>query len=661
MSAVGSTITATGPTTFSGLTIAATPTSQAQYNTSFSVAGVLTVNGGITFAPTGGTITMSAVGSTITATGPTTFSGLTIAATPTSQAQYNTSFSVAGVLTVSGGITFAPTGGTITFNSGASISNLGTLTFNNLTIANSASVSSSSNFNIAGNYTNSGSFALSNNTVTFNATSGTKTINSTGATNDDFYNIIFNDGGGPATFQLESTLDVNNDLTITGGTLDTKSGGDNTIYVGGNWDNNDTFTARSGKVYFDAASGSKTIYDNQSPFYDLEFTSSGGADWTYFDEGTASGSATHSTTVQSGTATFVNARTGTVTFNGGALNVDWYLGIHAVNLIDNNTDINTGDNDITVSENSGTPQSTVFKYSGGWSGATSQNTDTDSSGKNPQPNNTGAIRIREYNRTISATTLYNYNLHINWVLQSGTNYGEYDYYDDYGREGGSEYKQYITSCLANTSTCDDDGTNSDDVIGSAWHREAPGSINGSKPYDGLNEPPDSGTWYAGMLTGLSFGIDSFSIGFGEIIPGANPTNDQTNTLTVSTSATNGFTVTAWSTQPMTCSEVGSCGSSEIDDWSAGNDNPTTWSNGSFGFGYSTNDITLAGGTAGRFSGTKFAGFTRIGESKPVADRSNTECPCSNQQNTITYRIAAPQTKTAGPYSTTIVYVCTANY
>ncbi len=128
MSATGSTISNSGAGSqlnFSGLTIAATPTAQSQYNASLYVSGALTVNSGITLTPTGGTITMSGVGSRIANNGGATsnliFQGLTIAATPTSQAQYNTSFSVAGALTVNSGITFAPTGGTITLNNGGSI------------------------------------------------------------------------------------------------------------------------------------------------------------------------------------------------------------------------------------------------------------------------------------------------------------------------------------------------------------------------------------------------------------------------------------------------------------------------------------------------------------------------------------------------------------
>ncbi len=177
MSAVGSSIANTGTKTFNNLTIAATPTAQSQYNTSYSIAGILTISGGITYAPTGGTITMSAAASSIVNSGTTTFQNLMIAATPTAQSQYNTSFSVAAVLTVNGSVTFEPTGGTITMsNVASSISNSGTLTFNNLTISATPTAQSQYNtsFSVAGTLATSGAinFSPSGGTITMSGVAG---------------------------------------------------------------------------------------------------------------------------------------------------------------------------------------------------------------------------------------------------------------------------------------------------------------------------------------------------------------------------------------------------------------------------------------------------------------------------------------------------------
>ena len=94
---------------------------------------------------------MSGTGWSIVNSGTLTFSGLTIAGTPSTQP--SASFSVGGGLTVNGSTTLAPTSGTITMNNGSSISNSGTLTFHNLTMAASATVTGSGNFGVAGTFT----------------------------------------------------------------------------------------------------------------------------------------------------------------------------------------------------------------------------------------------------------------------------------------------------------------------------------------------------------------------------------------------------------------------------------------------------------------------------------------------------------------------------
>jgi len=180
-----------------------------------------------------------------------------------------------------------------------------------------------------------------------------------------------------------------------------------------------------------------------------------------------------------------------------------------------------------------------------------------------------------------------------------------------------------------------------------------------------NDPPTNGTWYVGMLTGLSFTIDDYTIDFGTITPGDAPTN-QTNTLTVTTSATNGYVINAWAVEPdgftaaMACSDAGSCGTEEIADYAGTNIAPTTWTTGA-GFGYSTNDSTLLTDTADRFSGPKYAGFIHTGGGELVADRSGAECPCLNETNIITYRLASSSVQRPGTYQAAIIYILTAQY
>ncbi len=148
---------------------------------------------------------------------------------------------------------------------------------------------------------------------------------------------------------------------------------------------------------------------------------------------------------------------------------------------------------------------------------------------------------------------------------------------------------------------------------------------------------------------LVFSLDATSKNFGVVQPGDNPTN-QTSTVTVTTNSATGYVVYTWSTQAMTK------GAHTIPDWSGTNASPTSFPNGSFGFGYSTDDSTLTGGTADRFTngGAKYAGFIHNGPGDPVADR--TSGPVVNEQNTITYRLAGGVGQQAGTYTTVVVYV-----
>jgi len=125
----------------------------------------------------------------------------------------------------------------------------------NVTIAASGTVllSNTGNTNFGGSFTNSVSGVLTHNnsTVTFDKASGTSTINTGG---DSFYNIIFNDGGGGATYLLASNLDTDNNLTITSGSLDVDTTSNYSITLGNDWLNNGTFLERAGSVTFDGTS-----------------------------------------------------------------------------------------------------------------------------------------------------------------------------------------------------------------------------------------------------------------------------------------------------------------------------------------------------------------------------------------------------------------------
>src|SRR5208283_1918498 len=116
------------------------------------------------------------------------------------------------------------------------------------------------NFTISGTFTNGGVFALAGTqatqTFTNNTTNGT--IRYTGTTvtinKTAFYNLEVN---GPGPFNLSGTTTVNNNLTITAGTLNVTATPYN-ISIGGNWSNSGgAFTAQTGTVTF-TGSGTQT-------------------------------------------------------------------------------------------------------------------------------------------------------------------------------------------------------------------------------------------------------------------------------------------------------------------------------------------------------------------------------------------------------------------
>ncbi|MBU2214280.1 hypothetical protein KJ996_06645, partial [Patescibacteria group bacterium] len=135
---------------------------------------------------------------------------------------------------------------------------------------------------VSGSWDNDGTFQAQNGIVTFDAASGTETIDGDGIGTDTFYDVVFNDGGGGAEWDLTGALDVANDFAITGGTVDNSAGNYN-INIGGGWDNDDTYTRGTETVTFDAASGTHSI-DADSPadddFYSVVFNdSAGSAEW----------------------------------------------------------------------------------------------------------------------------------------------------------------------------------------------------------------------------------------------------------------------------------------------------------------------------------------------------------------------------------------------
>jgi len=351
--------------------------------------------------------------------------------------------------------------------------------------------------------------------------------------------------------------------------------------------------------------------------------------------------------VNAGTVTVLNTvLNNEVTPNTGAiLNVDWYLGTHLVDKDSTGHNIDTNGNAITISE--ANSNAVIYQNNGtSWSGpVSSTTTDSGSDGKNPQPNTSLALRIREYQQTASATTTYKYNL----AVAAGVGFSAYDYYNNYG-------SNYITS-VSSTAT-----TSVDKCISTSWQRNAVNTMN--TPYSTVNDPPTNGSWYIGMSSDLQFSVDSASVNLGTLSAGNSWTATGTTILYATTSYAGGYSVTAYASNNGQL-RLGAT-SNYVARWNYANSTPALWGTncqddaGYCGFGYTTNDTTLAGtGGLNRFAtSTKYSGFATSSPGDMVADSA---ASVSGASTTITYKVSAKSSYVGGSYDTTVYYLCTVNY
>jgi hypothetical protein len=156
---------------------------------------------------------------------------------------------------------------------------------------------------------------------------------------------------------------------------------------------------------------------------------------------------------------------------------------------------------------------------------------------------------------------------------------------------------------------------------------------------------------------LTFSVSSNNVAFNNLNSGNSYTDTtKTTVLTTSTNAYNGYIINARSTGPLTA------GATTIPDYASPNSAPTTWSG--YGFGYTTNDNDLTGGTANRFTsgGAKYAGLTTSSPGDPVADHAGpvTES-ILNEQFTISYRVSVPSSQRAAQYNTSVLYIVVPSY
>ena len=148
-----------------------------------------------------------------------------------------------------------------------SISSDGTLDIDgNITIYSGATFSAANQINIAGSFSNGGTFTANSSELIFDATSGEYSINSGGSVIND---ITFSDA---ASWTLGAALDINGDYTNSAATVDVSS--DNySINCAGDWSNSGIFNYQNGTVTFDGTNQELTGTNNS--FYNLSLNNSG--------------------------------------------------------------------------------------------------------------------------------------------------------------------------------------------------------------------------------------------------------------------------------------------------------------------------------------------------------------------------------------------------
>ena len=166
-----------------------------------------------------------------------------------------------------------------------------------------------------------------------------------------------------------------------------------------------------------------------------------------------------------------------------------------------------------------------------------------------------------------------------------------------------------------------------------------------------------------MASDLEFSVDSASVDLGTLYSVNDYTQTGTTILYATTTYSGGYNITAWSSNDGRL-RLGAT-ATYITRWNHPNSTPVLWSStcnaaAECGFGYTTSDNNLGGtGDADRFAtSSKYAGFATSTPGDLVADST---IAVSGATTTVGYRVSVADIQASGDYSTTIYYICTANY
>lgn len=150
----------------------------------------------------------------------------------------------------------------------AAINGIGSLTFNNLTIASMDSLLTE--INVAGNFTNNGSFSPNGFGITFTGSGASSIGGST--TPVPFAYLTISKSAATAT--LAADISVSSDLTVSAGA--TFAGSNKNIDIKGDWINDGTFAGNTSTVSFSDTTVDQQIQGSSTcAFYNLNITNEG--------------------------------------------------------------------------------------------------------------------------------------------------------------------------------------------------------------------------------------------------------------------------------------------------------------------------------------------------------------------------------------------------
>ncbi|MBX7147565.1 hypothetical protein K1X76_00645 [bacterium] len=226
---------------------------------------LLTVNNGGNFGFNGAAVTLNT--KTLNSGSTVTFRGDGDGAADTySINSFATTYYNLGIDSIDGSTDIFNLGATILVNTNLSVTS-GILSLNGSNLTVTGTVSNDGTIRLQGGETVSATNDTNSGTVEYVGTS-TYTELKFG---DNYYNLTINGNGG--AWGLDAVLDVNNNFSLTQGSLETNG---NDITVGGNWSKSGTFTHENNTVIFDTA-GTTSVISGSSTFNNFTSTTAGKA------------------------------------------------------------------------------------------------------------------------------------------------------------------------------------------------------------------------------------------------------------------------------------------------------------------------------------------------------------------------------------------------